>query len=285
MLQGAAFKTKVEIELFLAGRFPRTELMPLVEAVPGTRRVSNDAIALTQVGAATEQFRQPAPGHVKNANDFAKVVPTACQRFALHFSIGQGAHDKLRYAQELFSHQLRPGDLEAMFELALDQLVCVGEKRKFAATSRPQRVARKSVNSRHIPNRVKREVWKRDGGQCTFVGESGHRCESRTLVEYDHVEAIARGAMATVNGIRLRCRAHNQFTAEQTFGREFMANKREAARRATEQARAAAQPHDVANGLPRRDGRREPPCRSAANHNPRYRIFSATLFPCRNNSR
>ena len=35
-------------------------------------------------------------------------------------------------------------------------------------------------------------------------------------------------------GIRLRCRAHNQYGAERTFGTEFMANKRaEARQRAT----------------------------------------------------
>ena len=35
----------------------------------------------------------------------------------------------------------------------------------------------------------------------------------------------------------LRCRAHDQFTAEQTFGREFMENKREEARQAAERAK------------------------------------------------
>jgi hypothetical protein len=32
-----------------------------------------------------------------------------------------------------------------------------------------------------------------------------------------------------VDGIQLRCRAHNQFTAERTFGAEFMRHKRIAA--------------------------------------------------------
>ena len=128
-----------------------------------------------------------------------------------------------------------------MFELALDQLIVVGEKRKFAVSDRPQCVACMSTNPRHIPNRVKREVWKRDGGQCTFVSDSGHRCEARTLIEYDHVEEVARGGRATVAGIRLRCWAHNQFTPEQTCGREFMATKREeAGARAAAEASAAA---------------------------------------------
>ena len=57
---------------------------------------------------------------------------------------------------------------------------------------------------------MKRAVWERDGGRCTFVSESGHRCESRTRLEYDHVEPVAQGGQATVKDLRLRCRAHNQ---------------------------------------------------------------------------
>ena len=230
LLAAAAGRTAEEIEAMLAARFPRTELLPLVEAIPSSRRDFDNGLTSTHGGEARDEFRQLALTRVVEASPAANPTPIAHQRFALHVSIGQGAHDKLRYSQELFSHQIRQGDLEAMFELALDQLIVVGEKRKFAASDRPQRVACKSTNPRHIPNRVKREVWKRDGGQCTFVSDSGHRCEARTLIEYDHVEEVARGGRATVARIRLRCRAHNQFTAEQTFGREFMANKREEAR-------------------------------------------------------
>ena len=49
-----------------------------------------------------------------------------------------------------------------------------------------------------------------------------------------------RGGEATVEGIRLRCRAHNRYEAECAFGVGFMEHKREAARQAREQARARA---------------------------------------------
>ena len=51
-------------------------------------------------------------------------------------------------------------------------------------------------------------------------------------VESDHIVEVAKGGQATVDGIRLRCRAHNQYTAEVTFGVEFMRHKRDDARRA-----------------------------------------------------
>ena len=91
-------------------------------------------------------------------------------------------------------------------------------------------------------------MWERDQGRCTFVSEGGRRCPARTRLEFDHVEAVARGGRASVAGIRLRCRAHNQYEAECTFGAEFMRQKRETARREAEarrrqeaEARAAAE--------------------------------------------
>ena len=43
-----------------------------------------------------------------------------------------------------------------------------------------------------------------------------------------------------MEGVRLRCRAHNQYEAERTFGAGFMSEKREQARRAAEEARTCA---------------------------------------------
>jgi len=50
---------------------------------------------------------------------------------------------------------------------------------------------------------------------------------------------VARGGQATVENVRLRCRAHNQYAAECTFGKDFMETKWDEARRAA-QARARA---------------------------------------------
>ena len=73
--------------------------------------------------------------------------------------------------------------------------------------------------------------YARDGGRCTFTSDIGHRCEERKDLEFDHIDPYARGGEATVSGIRLLCRAHNQFEAEHTYGAEFMRRKREGARR------------------------------------------------------
>jgi hypothetical protein len=152
-------------------------------------------------------------------------MPLAPERFGFQASIGQRVHDKLREAQELLSHQVAPNDLESLLESLLDLSLPQLRKQKHAATDKPRaQKPRSSNNPRYIPNAVKQAVWKRDGGRCTFVSESGHQCEARTLIEYDHVDPVARGGYATVERIRLRCRAHNQYEAEHLFGAGFMEN-------------------------------------------------------------
>ena len=167
----------------------------------------------------------------------ACAKPLSSESFEVQFTLSQEGQDRLRYAQELLSHEIPSGDLAEVFEKLLELAIPQLEKRKFAATEKPRPGHRGSAaDSRHIPDSVQRAVWERDQGRCTFVSESGHRCEARTFIEFDHIEAFARGGEATVEGIRLLCRAHNHYEAERTFGAEFMRHKRIAAA----EARAAA---------------------------------------------
>src|SRR5258706_5923202 len=228
LVAAAAHRSKAQIEELLAQRYPRSEALGLVTALQAP--AAGTQLAPGRVAAAAEG-EQLVPERVPC---LSKVTPVAPERFDLHLTVGRGTRDKLQRAQELLGHALPSGDLAQVLDRALDALIERLEKRKFAATSRPGRSARPSANPRHIPAQIKRAVWARDGGQCTFVSESGHRCQARKLIEFDHVEPVARGGTATVAGIRLRCRAHNQYAAERAFGAGFMREKREAARRAAE---------------------------------------------------
>jgi hypothetical protein len=89
------------------------------------------------------------------------------------------------------------------------------------------------------------------------VSENGHRCEADTGLEFDHVLEAARGGEATVEGIRLLCRAHNQYAAECTFGPEFMRHKRIAAA----EARVAAKQRTRAAARTRAAGAKSEPNR------------------------
>jgi len=72
--------------------------------------------------------------------------------------------------------------------------------------------------TRTIPAKVRSEVWKRDGGRCTFLGEDGHRCGSNHKVEFHHIVAFARGGPSTVDNVTLYCNSHNRHAAERELG-------------------------------------------------------------------
>jgi 5-methylcytosine-specific restriction endonuclease McrA len=72
---------------------------------------------------------------------------------------------------------------------------------------------------RHVPAAIRREVWRRDEGQCTFEDSGGRRCEERAGLEIHHEHAFALGGPTTLDNLRLLCRAHNALLAERDLGR------------------------------------------------------------------
>ena len=221
LIRESEHKTRVQIEEMLAARFPRTESLPMVLVMPAQfapERVEAPKPAVAAAPARTEL----APARVGPRQN---VQPVAKQRFLLNVMIDQETRDLLQRAHDLMSHDVSASNVAEALKRSLKLAVATMEKRKFAATTNP-RPSKGSTNPRYIPAAVRRVVHERDGGQCTFVGTSGHRCEERAELEFDHVEEVARGGLATVDNVRLRCRAHNQYTAERAFGAEFMARMR-----------------------------------------------------------
>ena len=155
------------------------------------------------------------------------VLPRSPDRYALQTTIDEEAHALLREAQDLLMHSGQGHEIAAVLKRALIELVLVLKKRRFAQTEHPR--ARSSRGEgRYIPAEVRRAVFKRDGGRCTFVDESGERCLETGLLEFDHTVPFARGGRATAEGMRLLCERHNQFEAERAFGKGFMQEKRQA---------------------------------------------------------
>ena len=182
---------------------------------------------------------------IRLASVRAEVTPLSGRSFELRFSIQDHTHDKLRRAQELLSPAVAPGDLASLFDRALDCLIARAERQKFAATDRPSRTPRPTRSRRHIPAEVKRAVRERDAGRCTFVSETGERCPASHGLQFDHIEPVARGGMATVANVRLLCAAHNGYEAERIFGKGFIDEKRDRARNG-----AVVRPPDDPAGAP-----------------------------------
>ena len=94
---------------------------------------------------------------------------------------------------------------------------------KPAAPPRTQTSAAKAGGrtGRAVPAAVKRAVWRRDQGRCSYVDRtSGRRCGSQHLLQIDHVVPYAQGGAAEPNNLRLLCAAHHRHRhAGAGFGR------------------------------------------------------------------
>jgi 5-methylcytosine-specific restriction endonuclease McrA len=87
-----------------------------------------------------------------------------------------------------------------------------------SSPSKPIR-SRDPRGSRRIPARVRREVWRRDGGCCAFTGPDGTRCDETAWLEWDHIVPWALGGRSDdPANVRLLCRRHNQTAAKEVFG-------------------------------------------------------------------
>jgi hypothetical protein len=270
LLETATHRTTADVEQRIVRRFGRIE--PSAIALPLATTADAPAVGPAEVGGAdtpaevatgtivvpAELVSRPVelPRELANSEpQTAAAAPAHEERTLLRVAVGHATLEKLTYARQLLGHAVPTGDVGQVIDRALTVLIARLEKRKFAATERPRSKpeprpqSRTNVaqadhpsHKRSIVAEVKREVWRRDGGRCTYVAPSGRRCEARHRLEYDHVDPVALGGGSTVDGLRLRCRAHNQFEAERVFGPDFMRAKREAARR------SAAERHRGAGG-------------------------------------
>lgn len=252
LIRAAMHRTKSELQHLIAGLAPRqdvkTRITPLqvpaqesqgIQLSPGTvgiagnsaNRVEDEAPSTHTPHAhpMTEPVAPQMASPLPKAEPRAVLAPLAPERYELRCTLSREAHDLLRQAQSLLGHSVANGDVPQVLERALRALVTQLEKKRTAPSDRP-RAGREVPKGRHIPVVLRRDVWRRDSGQCTFVSEQGRRCDARTRLELDHVRPFAKGGETSLANLRLRCRAHNQHAADQEFGRAFMERKRGRAR-------------------------------------------------------
>ena len=250
LMRMATHRRKLEIEQMLAQRFPQPERPATLRPIGATQLAPAQPNMPDFIReSAAEQVATLAQGVELVLGRVEEPAPPQPARYELRVTIDQATREMLQHAQELLSHCVPAGDVAQVLHRALGALITQLEKRKFGASSKPRKTHGQAQTKRCIPAHVRRAVWARDGGQCTFVGDGGHRCGTRKLLEFDHVEPVARGGEANVDGVRLRCRAHNQYEAERTFGAGFMHEKRTRVRRAA----AAQMPTQVATDEQTRD--------------------------------
>ena len=129
------------------------------------------------------------------------------------------------------------GDLASIIDAAVSEKLERLEAKRYGKTNKPRKNledANTSPGVRGISAAVKRAVWARDRGQCTFISAQGKRCPERHRLEFHHDEPYALGGDRSVDNVRLACPAHNAYMAELDYGKEKMDQHRRSADRVCE---------------------------------------------------
>jgi len=236
LLDRATHQSTREVERLVATLRPKPDVAPAIRKLPDRLpavRAVELPLAVASADAPPDRQDVTSSVHTFNApasdtpqirtpprRAGAVIAPLSAERYKIQFTASRDVHDKLRRAQELMRHANPSGDPAVIVERALDLLLAQLAKQKFAATVHPRTVERSTArHSRHIPAAVRREVSRRDGERCAFVGAEG-RCRERAFLEFHHVQPFADGGPATVDNVQLRCRTHNQYEADLLFGAE-----------------------------------------------------------------
>jgi hypothetical protein len=276
-LEAARHKKSREVRQLVADRFPRKSVRSSVRRAASATRLaglegmasSREAVQTSTVDPeirrpiattsliSSEASESPSASAMTGASTHASADTEAlgAQRFSVRFTADEEVHYQLQELRSLLRHSVPDGDVGKILARAIGVLLKQVRKRKIGECDSPRspRAAglsqasssTKKKSSRHIPVVIRREVWARDKGKCTFESKGGRGCESREAVEFHHRVPWARCNEHTLDNIALRCRSHNQHEAELDFGARHMDRFRREAR--TERSRCGIDPREDAD--------------------------------------
>lgn len=159
-----------------------------------------------------------------------EAVPKECERIVsareereLKLIVSSGLYDKLQRLKGLLAHT-KPGASysELIEHLADEELLRLEKKKGIMLQAEEAVTAAAAVKLLppgyrvRLPRPIKKTLWARSKGQCEIV-KNGQRCSSRYRLEIDHVEPLALGGSNDLSNLRLACRNHNQYEANEHF--------------------------------------------------------------------
>jgi hypothetical protein len=211
VLARAEGKSQEEAQLLAVEYKPKPVPRDVVRAMPPA-----PLVALSAVPAETKP--SPRPPEV--------VKPLTPDLRRLNVTVSADFMAELEQVRAALSHKCPGGDFEQVVREAF-KLVLERDRKRKALTDRPRAQSETpGENDRYVPAAVKRAVWERDQGRCTWPMGDGEVCGSTHRLEFDHDLEVALGGKPTIGNIRLLCKGHNLMKAEQHLGRSFMARFR-----------------------------------------------------------
>ena len=235
LLARAAHKTKREIKELVAEVAPKPDVAPRVRKVP-ERRIQKTHPPTEQVEAraSTEQTTRSGPSETarsstepagelaaKGRDEREQVEPLSPARYKVQFTATAELRDKLERLAALIPGEALASVIDAAVSEKLERL----EAKRFGKVKRPRKNvedADAAPGVRGISAPVRRFVWERDGRRCTFRAADGRRCPERHRLEFHHDAPYGLGGDRSPSNVRLLCRAHNLYMAEQDYGKELM---------------------------------------------------------------
>src|SRR5262249_29402194 len=127
----------------------------------------------------------------------SRIEPISDEFHVLRITVSREFVADLEAAKAALSHQIPDGRLEKILHECLRRALRELGKRQVGS------------GARYVPAAVRKQVWSRDGGACSFEGTDGHRCGSRHQLQLHHLVPFAKGGPATVENLKLVCARHN----------------------------------------------------------------------------
>ena len=238
-------KSKRELEKLTAQLCPQPDTAPRIQklALPKRSELQENTSESPHLPKSSEAVQgevvsqQLGPTPQRSRSD-SRVTATAPERYRVKFTADQAFANNLREAQALLKSQIPDGDIAQIMDRALRVLLVEVKKKKLGArggrrrtsTSEEGRRSHEShttqdrgerpSRSRTIPAAVRRAVYDRDGGRCTFTNKQGTRCTADCGLEFHHEVPFGVGGEHRVENIRLLCKPHNLAQARQDYGAE-----------------------------------------------------------------
>lgn len=142
--------------------------------------------------------------------DFNRLSPSACKVLVLLWLVASDTPEgSFEDSPEDISFRLRMPEADvasALSELKDARFLIPAEEHQEESSTAPlaSQIAEKNgFGSRHVSDRVKREVWDRDGGKCVLCGSSER-------IEFDHVHPVSKGGSSSASNVQLLCRTCNR---------------------------------------------------------------------------
>jgi hypothetical protein len=170
------------------------------------------------------------------------VEPLTADLRRLHITVSRQFLVELESAKDGLSHAIPNATIEQVLQAAV-RLLLERQAKARGQVKRPRAIPNQSPQEaapplelistepppprrpgprEAIPAAVRRAVWERDQGRCTWPLDGGGCCGSTHRLELDHIKPWARDGEPSVANLRVVCASHNALAARQAFGARWM---------------------------------------------------------------